>query len=116
MDHPNRQKKPGLHRAASDHVAKTYRQMGAMGGAGLGLVMGVLVSGPNFGAWAPWQSVATILLGGAVGLLAGWMFLELLLGALLGGSGASDPSSDSAQGGHGPTGDSTADTGASGGD
>lgn len=67
-----------------------YRACGLFGGATLGSVIGVLVSGPNFFVWSPAQSVGVIA-GMAAGLAAiGYFFVGLVVGGFTGGVGSAE--------------------------
>lgn len=69
-----------------------YQTYGLFGGAALGGVVGVLVSGPNFFVWTLAQSIGVIA-GSVIGAAAiGYLFVGLAVGGLAG----SDPSA----GGH----------------
>jgi hypothetical protein len=62
-----------------------YKTYGLFGGAALGSVVGVLVSGPNFFVWSPAQSVGVIV-GLAVGVgVIGYLFIGLVVGGFAGG-------------------------------
>lgn len=62
---------------------------GLFGGAALGSIVGVIVSGPNFFVWSPFQSVGVIA-GLAAGMaMIGYLFIGLVVGGFAGG-GASD--------------------------
>lgn len=82
-----------------------YKTYGLFGGAALGSVVGVLMSGPNFFVWAPAQSVG--LIGGlAVGMgLIGYLFVGLVVGGFAGGGGQGEISGS---GGGGNAGDGAA--------
>ena len=65
-----------------------YKTYGLFGGAALGSVVGVLVSGPNFFVWSPAQSVGVIV-GLAVGMaVIGYLFIGLVVGGFAGGGAA----------------------------
>jgi hypothetical protein len=101
----------------STHVAKDivrrYRRYGLFGGAAVGALVGVLVSGPNFHEWATAQSLAVIA-GCATGsALIGYFFLALVIGSST-GVGALDDDQEEV---HGPVVRETTGIGAeSGGD
>jgi len=67
-----------------------YRRYGLVGGAALGVVAGLLVSGPNFHEWAATQSLAVALGFTLVIALIGHFFLALVLGASTGVCALSD--------------------------
>jgi hypothetical protein len=65
-------------------IVRRYRSYGLFGGAAVGAVVGVLVSGPNFHDWAAAQSLAVIA-GFAVGsALIGYLFLAQVFGVSTG--------------------------------
>ena len=62
-------------------TGRRYRSYGLFGGAALGVVVGVLVSGPNLHEWAAAQSLAVIA-GFTVGIaFIGYFFLAQVIGA-----------------------------------
>ena len=72
---------------ASKDILRRYRSYGLFGGAAVGAVVGILVSGPNFHEWAAAQSLSVIAgftLGSA---LIGHFFLAPVLGASSGAEG-----------------------------
>ncbi|WP_141514147.1 hypothetical protein [Ramlibacter sp. WS9] len=70
---------------SSKDILRRYRSYGLFGGAAVGAVVGVLVSGPNFREWAATQSLAVIA-GFMVGIaLIGYFFLAQVFGASTGG-------------------------------
>jgi len=75
---------------ASGDTAHRYRRYGLFGGAAVGAVAGILVSGPNFHEWAATQSLAVVLGFTLVIALIGHFFLALVLGAFTGVSALSD--------------------------
>lgn len=66
-----------------------YRGYAWLGGAALGLVAGVLISGPHFFDWPAMNSLGVVLGGGAVGALAGWLFGAAVVGSLAASAGPS---------------------------
>lgn len=82
---------------------KTY---GLFGGAALGSVFGVLMSGPNFFVWSPLKSLGVIA-GCAVGVaLIGYFFIGLIVGGFAGdGAWADESGSRSGSDASGVTGD-----------
>ena len=70
-----------------------FQTYGLFGGAALGGVVGVLVSGPNFFVWSPVQSIGVIA-GFTIGAAAiGYLFVGLAAGGFAG--------SDASAWGHG---------------
>jgi hypothetical protein len=69
----------------SEQIPHQYRTYGLMGGVALGLVSGVLVSGPHFLEWPVSRSLVLILCFVAGGALIGWTFLAIAIGFLGGG-------------------------------
>ena len=66
-------------------VARQYRTYGLMGGFALGLLSGVLVSGPHLLEWPVSRSLVLILCFVAGGALIGWTFLAIVVGLMGGG-------------------------------
>lgn len=80
---------------APSNTISRFRTYGLFGGAALGGVVGVLVSGPNFFVWSPAQSIG-IIAGLAIGAATiGYLFVGLAAGGLAG--------SEASAGGHGGT-------------
>lgn len=65
-------------------IVRRYRSYGLFGGAAVGAVAGVLLSGPNFHVWAAAQSLSVIVGFAVGGALIGHFFLTLLFGAATG--------------------------------
>jgi hypothetical protein len=65
-------------------IVRRYRSYGLFGGAALGAVVGVLVSGPHLHEWAAAQSLAVIA-AFTVGIaFVGYFFLAQVIGASTG--------------------------------
>lgn len=80
MSNVERSMNPHITQASRD-IVRRYRSCGFFGGAAVGAVIGVLVSGPNFHEWAAAQSLAVIA-GFTVTLsLIGYFFLAQMFGA-----------------------------------
>ena len=80
---------------APKNTIDKYQTYGLFGGAALGGVVGVLVSGPNFFVWTPAQSIGVIA-GFAIAAAAiGYLLAGLAVGGLAG--------SHASAGGHGDT-------------
>jgi hypothetical protein len=89
----------------SKETIHRFRRYGLFGGAALGVLVGVLVSGPHFAEWAAAQSLAVI--GGFMGgtALFGYLLLPQLSGALAGDGHAGseqDERTPARSGGAGP--------------
>jgi len=67
-------------------TVRPYKSYGLLGGAALGAVFGVLVSGPHFSEWAAAQSLAVIVGFTALSAFIGYYFLALVLGASVNGA------------------------------
>lgn len=63
---------------------RRYQGYGLLGGATLGLIVGVMLSGPWFYEWPVVALLAVMSTCAATGALAGWLFLPLILGAVAG--------------------------------
>lgn len=74
-------------RSAGPGVPTKYRRRGGVGGLGLGLLVGVLVSGPHFYEWSPTLTAAVIFGGASVGAAIGWFFASAVVGFLGSGPG-----------------------------
>jgi hypothetical protein len=79
-----------MKRTPSGQVVRRYQTYGLLGGIALGLLTGILVSGPHFSEWPVSRSLSLILCCVAGGALAGWALLAMAAGSLAGGL-ASDP-------------------------
>jgi hypothetical protein len=66
---------------APKDIVRRYRSRGLFGGAAVGAVVGLLVSGPNFHEWAAAQSLAVIVAFAVGSAAIGYFFLALLFGA-----------------------------------
>jgi hypothetical protein len=69
---------------------RKYRARGVFCGSGLGLLIGVLVSGPHFHEWPAVQSFGVVLGGAACGAVVGWLFASAVVGSLGSGAGHTD--------------------------
>lgn len=69
---------------AAKDIIRRYRSYGLFGGAAVGALVGVLVSGPNFHEWATAQSLAVIAGCAAGSAFMGYFFLALVFGASTG--------------------------------
>ena len=56
-----------------------------MGGVAIGLLTGILVSGPHFQEWPVSRSLIFILCSAAGGAVIGWTFLAIIIGFMGGG-------------------------------
>lgn len=70
---------------AGQAAARKYGGYGLFGGVALGLIAGVLISGPHFGEWSVLASLALVLACAAAGALIGWLFLGIASGSVAGG-------------------------------
>jgi hypothetical protein len=61
-------------------VLNKYRQRGVFCGGGLGLLVGLLVSGPHFYEWSPMLAASVILGSAAAGAAIGWLFASAVVG------------------------------------
>jgi hypothetical protein len=79
-------------------TVKTFENYGSIFGFLLGAIAGVLLAGPNFQVWTPFESFLTILGGGVVVGVIGHIALAMSLGAVAAGnlSGDTNPSTDNA--------------------
>ena len=73
-------------RTAGQLILKKYRQRGVVAGGGLGLLIGVLVSGPHFYEWSLISIVAVVFGSAAAGAAIGWLFASAVAGSV-----SSDP-------------------------
>lgn len=62
-------------------VVNKYDSYGFIGGIALGLIAGILISGPNFNVWPPLTSILVTLGGGVVGGVIGLFASAIALGA-----------------------------------
>ena len=69
-------------------VIARYKSIGFFGGLFLGAIVGVMVTGPNFGEWSWVRSLVTIAGSTAVGGLAGYIAGEVAVGGLAAGPGS----------------------------
>lgn len=74
-----------MSRIASEPITRQYRTYGLMGGLAMGLLSGVLVSGPHFQEWPVSRSLVLILCFVAGGALIGWTLLAIAVGFMGGG-------------------------------
>ncbi len=63
--------------SAGQAATRKYGGYGLFGRIALGLVVGVLVSGPHFDDWPALTSLALVLACAAVGALLGWVSLGI---------------------------------------
>ena len=68
-------------------VVTKYKRYGLVGGFALGMLAGVIISGPHLKEWSPLQSLLVILGGGALSSFIGYVALSLVMGSLAAGSG-----------------------------
>jgi hypothetical protein len=72
---------------ARQTVVTKYKRYGLVGGFALGMLAGVIISGPHLKEWPPLQSLLVILGGGALSSFIGYLALSLVTGSLAAGSG-----------------------------
>lgn len=94
---------------AGQIAARKYGGYGLFGGVALGLIAGVLISGPHFKEWTAVVSLALVVACAAAGALIGWLFLGIATGSLAGGgawgAGLGGDGEMPGSGGHGGGGD-----------
>jgi NhaP-type Na+/H+ or K+/H+ antiporter len=73
---------------------KRYKAYGLVGGAAFGVLIGLLLSGPRFYEWPLLLTLAVIAACTIVGVLMGWGFMAVFVGALAGQAAAEDEISE----------------------
>jgi uncharacterized protein len=68
-------------------VVTKFEGYGLVGGLALGVLAGVMISGPHFREWPVLQSVLVVLGGGALGSFVGYLALSYLIGSIAAGPG-----------------------------
>ncbi len=98
-------------------VVNKYEGYGLLAGAGIGLLLGVMYSGPHFRDWPASMSFLVVLCTGAVGAAIGYFAVWIAVGSTGRGFGADGGISDSGYGssGHSDAGDSGSGGGGDGG-
>lgn len=88
-------------------VVKKYEGYGLFGGVGIGLLLGVMYSGPHFYDWPASKSLFVTLGAGAAGAVIGYLAAWIAAGSAAGGFGAGDGIAGGGQGsgGHSGAGD-----------
>src|SRR5688572_10153353 len=66
-------------------VLSKYEGYGLIGGFTVGMLIGLMVGGPHLRDWPVWQSLLTVLGGGALGSLVGYLALSIITGSLAAG-------------------------------
>ena len=74
--------------ASKQPVLRRYEGYGLLGGLGLGLLVGVLISGPHFHEWPAMMSLAVIFGGAAIGAAIGRLAVGIAVGSLASGTGS----------------------------
>ena len=74
-----------IRESAGQATARKYGSYSLFGGVALGLIAGVLISGPHLDEWPALASLALVLACAAAGALIGWLFLGIATGSLAGG-------------------------------
>jgi hypothetical protein len=69
-------------------VMTHFKRYGLIGGLAVGLLGGVMVSGPHLREWSLLQSLVVMLGGGATGAVVGYLAISLFMGSLTPESGA----------------------------
>lgn len=67
---------------AGQAAARKYGGYGLFGGVALGLLVGILISGPHFDEWSASASLAIVLACAAGGALMGWLCLGIASGGV----------------------------------
>lgn len=100
-----------IRETAAAPMLQRYKGYGLLVGLALGLLVGVLVSGPHFYEWSVAASLAVICGCAAGGAFIGWVALALAAGSVAGGGGgggawgAGRSASDASAGGEAGGGD-----------
>ena len=77
----------------SQKAVNKYDSYGFIGGIALGLIAGILISGPNFNAWPPLTSILVTLGGVVGGGVIGFFASAIALGAQASGPDISEKES-----------------------
>ena len=86
--------------AVGRQVLRKYKTRGLYGGLGLGLFVGILLSGPHFDEWSAGLSLAVICGSSLSCAVMGWLFASAVSGSVGSGPDYGDKS-DEAGGGDG---------------
>jgi hypothetical protein len=95
-------------------VVTRYKRYGLMGGFALGLLVGIMISGPHLREWQAWQSLLVIFGGGVLGSFVGYVALSVVMGSFAAGSGGGFGGGGTGAGGGHSAGDSGGDGGGGG--
>jgi hypothetical protein len=76
------------HETSKKPVLRRYEGYGLLGGLGLGVFVGVLISGPHFYEWSAALSLAVIFGAGVAGAAIGRLAAGIAVGSLAGGAGS----------------------------
>ena len=90
-----------MNQQSSRAVVKKYEGYGLLAGTGIGLLLGVMYSGPHFLDWPASKSFFVILGASAAGAVIGYLAAWIAAGSAAGGFGPGDGISS---GGHGSDG------------
>ena len=98
-------------------VVKKYEGYGLVAGVGVGLLLGVMYSGPHFHDWPAGASLLAILGSGAAGAIVGYLAVAIAVGSTARGPSVDAGISDNGlgSGGHSGAGDSGGSGGGDGG-
>ena len=81
----------------NETVLRRYETYGLFSGLWIGLLAGVLYSGPNFYQWQPIKSLLVVLGFAIVGAILGFLAIAMAAGSIVQGSS----SGTAGEGGHG---------------
>jgi hypothetical protein len=83
--------------STAHRTVKQYQGHGLIADATLGMLIGLVLSGPRFYEWPVLLSMAVIATCIAVGAFSGWGFMAVLFGALAGQAASEDESVEGTQ-------------------
>jgi hypothetical protein len=83
--------------STAHHTVKQYQGHGFIAGATLGMLIGLVLSGPRFYEWPVLLSMAVTATCIAVGAFSGWGFMAVLFGAVAGQAASEDESFEGTQ-------------------